>query len=114
MTMSIGAIGAVVLDLVEHAGAGVEPGVRWLLVGSVALFMVTVVLLMQVVRVPEAMRPTYRSGGVVVFLSAVAVLLLGFTSLGAAALLASTVGLLVAVVVYGVVVWITVFEAREL
>ena len=114
LTMGITATGAAVLNVVEHAGEGIDPGVRWLLVSAIALFLASLVPIMEVIQVPEHAQRIYRIGGVIAFLAAVAIALLGLSSLGTIPLLLVIVALMLITVLYGVLVWIRVFGARDL
>ncbi len=102
------------LNVVERAGEGIEPGVHWLLVGTIALFLVSLVPIMEVIQVPDELRRLYRVAGVFTFASAVAVALLGLTSLSAIPLLIIVVALLLVTIVYGFLVWVRVFGARDI
>jgi low temperature requirement protein LtrA len=51
LTMGIAAVGAAVLNVVEHVGEHLPAEVRWLLVGAVAL--ISVALLMRVIQTPK-------------------------------------------------------------
>lgn len=114
ITMSIAATGAAVLNVVEHAGAELEPNVRWLLVAAIAVFLLSLVPIMQVIQVSAELKKLYRAAGLVTLISAVAVALLGLTSLAAIPLLAIVIALMLIPVVYGLLVWIVVFGARDI
>ena len=114
ITLSSTAAPVAVLNVVERAGEGIEPGVHWLLVGTIALFLVSLVPIMEVIQVPDELRRLYRVAGVFTFASAVAVALLGLTSLSAIPLLIIVVALLLVTIVYGFLVWVRVFGARDI
>jgi hypothetical protein len=87
MTMGIAATGAVVLNVVEHAGEPLTSEVRWLLVGAIALALVCIAILMRTIQIPAEHYRMYRTGGIVTFISGLIILLLGFSGLSAIPLL---------------------------
>ena len=114
MTMGIAAAGAAVFNVVEHAGEPLPPEVRWLLVGAIALALISIALLMRSIQIPEELYQFYRQGGIVTFISGVIILLLGFSDLSTIPLLVVLILLLLAPVIYGVGVWIKLLGAEEL
>jgi low temperature requirement protein LtrA len=114
VTISITATGAAVLNVVQHASEGLESNVRWLLVGSIAMFLLSLVPLMQIIQVPVDQKRLYRVAGVFTFVSAVAVALLGLTPLSSMPLLIIIVALMLITVLYGFMVWVKVFGAGDI
>jgi low temperature requirement protein LtrA len=114
MTAGIAAVGAAVFNVIEHSGEPLEAGVRWLLVGSVALVLACVALLMQSIQVPERYYQLYRRGGLITFVSAVISLFLGILNLPATPLLIVLALVMLAPIFYGIKVWIQVFNAEEI
>ncbi len=105
-TIGIVAIGAAVMNVVSHSGTDLEHDVRWLLVGSIGLTLITFVLLMKIIVVPEHMKEIASTARKVTFLSAVAVILLGFTRLETLPLLVALNLLLLAPVFTAFRLWI--------
>ena len=114
MTMGIAATGAAVLNVVELAGEPLTTEVRWLLVGSIALALLCIALMMRTIQLPERYRPMYRTGGIITLISSLLILLLGFTALSTIPLLIILVLLMLTPVFYGIKVWITVLGAEEI
>jgi low temperature requirement protein LtrA len=114
MTAGIAAVGAAIFNVVEHSGEPLETGVRWLLVGAVALVLVCVALLMQAVQVPETHYSLYRRGGIMTIVAVALILLLGFAGLATIPFLAVLVLLMMLPVFYGIKVWIQVLGAEEI
>ena len=114
MTAGIAATGAAVFNIIEHSGEPLEAGVQWLLVGSVALALACIALLMQSIRIPPDLLPPYRRGGLITLGSALLILLLASLNLPAIPLLIILVILMLTPIFYGIKVWITVFNAEEI
>jgi low temperature requirement protein LtrA len=114
MTMGIAAIGAAVLNVVEHAGEPLSTEVRWLLVGAVALALVCIAILMRTIQIPSEHYGLYRTGGIVTFISGLVILLLGFSGLGAIPVLILLNLLMLAPIFYGLKVWIQMLGAEEI
>ncbi|MGD2078275.1 MAG: low temperature requirement protein A [Chloroflexota bacterium] len=114
LTAGIAAVGAAVFNVVEHSGEPLAAGVRWLLVGSVSLILVCVAWLMQSIQLPDEQYELYRRGGLITFVSALAILLLGVLNLPPIPLLILLVLLMITPVFYGIKVWIQVFGAQEI
>jgi low temperature requirement protein LtrA len=113
MTTGIVATGAAVLNVVEHAGESLPPEVRWLLVGAIAVALISTAVLMRSIQIPAEHRQIYRRGGIVTFISGVIILLLGFSGLNTIPLLVLLILLLLTPVIYGVTVWIRVLGQEE-
>jgi len=119
ISMSIVAVGATLLNLVEHLGAehlgeGLEPSVRWLLVGAIAIFLLSLFVLMRVIKVPDGAEAAYDRGSFIVLLTAIVIALLGLTNLAATPLLSLIIVLMMIPVVYAVVFWVKALGARDL
>jgi low temperature requirement protein LtrA len=113
MTIGIVAAGAAVFNVVEHTGEPLTPEVRWLLVGALAMALISTALLMRSIQIPEELYQFYRQGGIVTFISGAVILLLGFSNLSTIPLLLLVILLLLAPVFYGVIVWIKLLGAEE-
>jgi low temperature requirement protein LtrA len=114
VTMGITAVGASILNVVEHAGEPLPGEVRWLLVGAIATALTSIALILKSLNLPENQRSVYRTGARVTFIAGILVILSGLTSIGTIPLLLMLIVLLLAPVFYGILVWIKVFDAREL
>ncbi len=113
VSMSIVAVGASVLNVVEHAGEPLEGIVRWALVGAVAVYLLSLVPLMRVITVLPDLKAAYNRASMMLFLAAIAIALLGMSTLPALAVLLIILGLMLIPVIYAVVFWIQVLEARD-
>ena len=114
MTIGIVAAGAAVFNVVEHAGEPLIPEVRWLLVGAIAVALISIALLMRSIQIPEEYHQLYRWGGIVTFVSGFIILLLGFSGLIIIPLLGVLILLLLTPVLYGIVIWIRLLGAEEI
>ncbi|MBV7331178.1 low temperature requirement protein A [Chloroflexi bacterium TSY] len=106
LTISIAAVGAAVLNMVEHAGEALPGDVRWLLTGAITVAFVTIALLIQTIQSNEAMRSVLRTGSIVVLVAGVLIGVLGASTLETLPLLLSTIVLMLAPAVVGLWVWI--------
>ncbi|HEX6255427.1 MAG TPA: low temperature requirement protein A, partial [Euzebyales bacterium] len=107
LVMSMAAGGAGVLNTVEHATEPLPDSVRWLLVGSLATAMLSIVLLARTLQARRRFPALYRVAETSLLASVVIALAVGMTDWGATASLTSMVVLLLAPVVASMVVWLT-------
>jgi low temperature requirement protein LtrA len=114
VTMGIAAIGASILNVLEHADEPLPAEVRWLLVGAITTALISISLILKSLNLPEDQRSLYRTGARVTFVAGVVVFLAGLVPIGTIPLLLALIVLLLAPVLYGILVWIKVFDAREL
>ncbi|HEU0291348.1 MAG TPA: low temperature requirement protein A [Anaerolineales bacterium] len=114
VTMGIAAVGASILNVVEHTGEGLPDEVRWLLVGAIAAVLTSISLILKSLNLPENQSILYRTGGRVTFISGILVVLSSAASMDTINFLLILVVLLLAPVFYGILVWIKVLDAREL
>jgi len=112
--MGIAAIGASILNVVEHAGEPLPSEVRWLLVGALAVALTSIALILKILDLPEKQRNVYRTGARVTFLAGALIVLSGLVQIRTIPFLLLLLTLLLAPVFYGILVWIKVFDAREL
>ena len=114
VTLGITAVGASILNVVEHAGESLPGEVRWLLVGAIAAVLTSIAMILKNLNLPENQRILYQTGARVTFIAAILVLPAGVTSMGTIPLLLILIVLLLAPVLFGILVWIKVLDAREL
>ena len=106
LVIAIAAGGAGVLNTVANAGTSVPPAVRWLLVGSLAVALVTMVALTRTLEARPRGLAVYRSAEAAVALSAVLSLAVGLASWSAKATLAAMVALLLVPIGLALMVWV--------
>jgi low temperature requirement protein LtrA len=106
LVIAIAAGGAGVLNTVAHAGAPVPEEVRWLLVGSLAVALATVVGLTRTLEARPRALVVYRSAEAAVTVSAALCLAVGLTSWGAKATLTAMVALLLVPIGLALMVWV--------
>jgi low temperature requirement protein LtrA len=104
--IAIGAGGAGVLNTVEHATGAVPDAVRWLLVGSLAVAVVSVAAIAWTLEVRRRYPQIYRPAQAALVVSALLSLAVGMTDWGAKPILASLAALLLAPVATGMFVWL--------
>ncbi len=114
VSMTIVATGAVVLNVVEHAGEPLEAIVRWSLVTTIAVYLLSLVPLMRVIKVTNEARNAYSRSSIMLLIIAFVIAALGFTPLATVPLLSVIVVLMFAPVVYAVAFWVRVLDARAL
>jgi low temperature requirement protein LtrA len=114
VTMGIATAGASILNVVEHMGEPLPSEVRWLLVGAIATVLISIALIVKSLNIPENQRSLYQTGARVGFTAGILVLLVGLTPISTIPLLLTLIVLLLAPVFFGILVWIKVFDAREL
>lgn len=112
-SMSIVAAGAVVLSIVKHAGKPLLDIEQWALVGSVVIFLLSLVPMMRTVQVADNLKVIFGRGAITVAIAAIAVFLLGFTNLPTIPFLAILVAIMFANILYALVVWISVYAGRD-
>lgn len=105
MVVAMAATGAAVLNTVEQAGEELPDEVRWLLVGSIAVVILSVVALTLVLEVRSRNNEVYATADRALLISAVLFLAVGLTSWGAKPTLAAAAGLLLIPVAAGLSVW---------
>jgi low temperature requirement protein LtrA len=105
LVISIAAGGAGVLNTVEHADVPVPEEVRWLLVGSLAVALLSIVALTRTLEDRPRALSLYRSAENAAIASAVLCLAIGLTDWSAKATLSAMVVLLLMPVGAGILVW---------
>jgi low temperature requirement protein LtrA len=106
LVIAMAAGGAGVLNTVEHAADPLPDPVRWLLVGSLAVAVLSVAILAQTLEMRRTQPELYRTAMVVLLVSVLLSLGVGLTDWGAKASLTAMVVLLLAPVAAGLVVWL--------
>lgn len=106
LTIGIVAVGASVLNVVEHAGAHLPDEVRWLLLASTALTLVTTALLSRTTQILPGHQRVHDIGRRGLFISALLIIALGFIPFGTIPLLSIIVLLLLLPVFFGIRVWV--------
>jgi low temperature requirement protein LtrA len=114
LTLGITATGAATLNVVEHASEPLTDGVRWLLVGAIAVTLGSVALLTTTLHVPHAHRPYYTRAAVILAGASVGALVVGLLNLPTIISLLVLVTLVLAPVLYEVYIWIKVFGGAEI
>jgi len=113
LTIGITAVGASVLNVVEHTGEHLPDEVRWLLSTSIALTLVTTALLTRTTQIIPDHQPVHNTGRRGLFISAILVFLLGLIPLEAIPLL-SVIGLLLLMpIFFGIRVWVETVGTDE-
>jgi low temperature requirement protein LtrA len=106
LVIAIAAGGAAVVNTVDHANEPLPDAVRWLLVGSLAAAMLSVVLLTKTLEVRRHTVEIYRAADVALLVCALVALGVGLTDWGAKASLEAMVVLLLAPVAAGTAAWL--------
>jgi len=113
LTIGITAVGASVLNVVEHTGEHLPDEVRWLLLTSIALTLVTTALLTRTTQIIPEHQPVHNTGRRGLFISAILISLLGFIPLDTIPLLCVTGLLLLMPIFFGIRVWVEAVGTDE-
>lgn len=105
LVVAMAAGGAGVLNTVEHAAEPLPDPVRWLLVGSLAMAVLSVTLITWTLQARQAQPTMYRTAEAAMLITVVLSLAVGLTEWGAKAGLTSMVILLLVPVTAGMIVW---------
>ena len=114
LTIGITAVGASVLNVVEHAGEHLPAEVRWLLLTATALTLVTIVLLTRTTQILPEHQRVHQIGRRWLLISAILIMLLGFISLKTIPLLIAIAVLLLMPVFFGIRVWVETLGGDEI
>lgn len=106
LTAGIPMIGATVLNVIEHTGTQLPVDVRWLLVGALAMVLISIAILMQILITPDEHRNAYNTGQRATFIAALAILCVGFFAIQSIPLLIAVNAFMLAPVLLGLKVWI--------
>jgi low temperature requirement protein LtrA len=106
LTIGITAVGASVLNAVEHASAPLASEVRWLLIAATSLTLISTALLTRTTQILPEHQRVHQIGRQGLFISAILIILLGFIPLETIPLLAAIAALLLLPVFFGVRVWV--------
>jgi low temperature requirement protein LtrA len=106
LVVAIAAGGAGVLNTIEHAADAPPDAVRWLLVGSLAVAMVSVAAIAWTLEIRTRFLAIYRPAGAALILSGLLCLGVGLTDWGAKLSLTAMVVLLTGPVVTGLILWL--------
>lgn len=113
LTLGITAIGAAVLNVTEHTGDPMPGAVRWLLVGSVAVVLVAIALLLRTIRSEGAFQQLQQVAGVSIVIAAGVAGLLGLLNLAAIYLLGALVAVLLIPIGIGLWLWMQTLDGGE-
>ena len=111
LVIAIAAGGAGVVNTVGGAAEPLPDSVRWLLVGSLATAILSVVLIARTLEIARAMPKVYRAGETFLVISAILCLGVGLTDWSAKTSLSAMVVLLLAPVGSGIYVWLRYTDA---
>lgn len=106
MVMAIAAGGAGVLNTIEHALEGLPDEVRWLLVGALAVTLISIVLITLVLEIRSSQPQIYRTVDLAMLASAALIIGVGTTPWGAKMTLGAMAALLLLPVAAGILVFL--------
>jgi low temperature requirement protein LtrA len=104
VTLGIAAVGACILNVVEHTDEPLPTEVRWLLVGAIATVLTSISLILKSLHIPEDQRMLYQTGARVTFFAGILMIVAGLMPIGTVPLLLTLIVLLLAPVFYGILV----------
>lgn len=114
LTIGITAVGASVLNVIEHADESLPSEVRWLLLAATALTLVSTALLTRTTQILPEHQRIHQIGRRGLLISAVLILLLGLLQLDTIPLLISIAIFLLLPVFFGVRVWVETLGSDEI
>lgn len=106
LTISITAVGASILNVVKHTGEALSGEVRWLLLGSTAMTLLSTALLTRTTQILPEHQRVHEIGRSGLFVSAFFIVMLGFLPLSVIPLLIVIVLLLLLPIFFALRVWI--------
>jgi len=105
VTAGIAMVGAAIVNVVEHGTEPLPVDVRWLLVCALGMVLVGITLMIRSLPPPENSAQSHRLNQIVIFLVAIVIVALGFSSLGTIPLLAAIAVSLLVPVAFGLIHW---------
>ena len=114
LVVAMGAVGAALLNTVEHSIEPLPADVRWLLVGSVAVAVTSIAVLTRTLKARRVHLALYRTVASALAGSALAVAAVGLTHWGSRGTLVATVLLLALPIAAGLSVWLRQMDAADL
>jgi low temperature requirement protein LtrA len=114
LTIGITAVGASVLNVIEHAGEPLPTEVRWLLLTATALVLVTTAFLTRTTQILPEHQRVHDIGRRGLYISSVLIMVLGFIPLDTIPLLFAIALLLLMPIFFGIRVWVEVLGGDEL
>jgi hypothetical protein len=112
--IAIAAVGAALLNTVEHSIEPLPADVRWLLVGSVTVAVASIAALIRTLKARRVHVALYRTVAGALAGSALAVAAVGLTDLGSRGTLVAMVLLLCLPIAAGLSVWVRQMNAADL
>ena len=106
VTAGIAMIGAAVVNVIAHATEPLPVEVRWLLVCSIGLVLAGIALMIWTLPPRANAAQSYRLGQIVMFVVAILIVALGFSTLETIPLLAAIAILMILPVVFGLFHWL--------
>jgi low temperature requirement protein LtrA len=114
LVITMAAVGAALLNTVEHSIEPLPADVRWLLVGSVAVAVASIAALTRTLKARRVHLALYRTVAGALAGSALAIAAVGLTDWGSRGTLVATVLLLALPIAAGLSVWLRQMDAVEL
>lgn len=114
LVVAMGAVGAALLNTVEHSIEPLPADVRWLLVGSVAVAVTSIAVLTRTLKARRVHLALYRTVVGALAGSALAIAGVGLTDWGSRGTLVATVLLLALPIAAGLSVWLRQMDAADL
>ncbi|MXX50156.1 MAG: low temperature requirement protein A [Chloroflexi bacterium] len=106
VTAGIAMIGAAIVNVIEHAQERLPMEVRWLLVGAIGMVLAGITVMIWTLPPRANAAQSYRLGQMVIFLAAIVILALGFSTLETIPLLAAISVLMLLPVAFGLIHWL--------
>lgn len=108
MTMSISALGAVILNIIEHTDHHVSSEVLWFLIGSLIMILVTILAMTFTIQIADDLQVLYQRVRFALLASIIIILATGFVELSNILLLVVHQIAILIPIIYGVYIWVNI------
>ncbi len=106
LVVSIAAVGAAILNVVEHSSEGLPENARYLLIGAVFVAIVSISLILRTIQSPDEHKVIHRVAGRVTVISALAILPLAFVNISLILFLSLLISIMLAPIFFGIRIWV--------
>jgi len=106
LVVSIAAVGAAILNVVENSSEGLPANARYLLIGAVFVAILSISLILRTIQSPDEHKIIHRVAGRVTALSAFAIVPLAFVNISLILFLSLLIAIMLAPIFFGIRIWV--------
>ena len=106
LTISIAAVGAAILNVINASANEIPAGARMLLSVSVALALLSIAIIHKTIKIPEQFQRVHRIPGRIILLSALAALIPGFFEMNTILFLLIMILIMLTPIFFGIRLWV--------